>query len=221
MPRLRSAISLGTRRPAIATDGEPRQSLDREPWQSFERELRSHGVEPQPPLDREPWQSSEAERTRSRARTQTVYRERYWAPRRNALHQLERELRDLCSELGISASVSGRIKAFDSICRKIQIRQVAYQSIFDLAGIRVIVCNTADCYRLLDCVHRKYRPVPGHERDYIAQPKSNGYRSLHTTVLNSESIPVEIQVRTFEMDQQAVHGRAAVRSWVEGRVGPM
>lgn len=132
---------------------------------------------------------------------------------RDALRQVQDELQHLCRELEIQATVSARIKDIESICRKMRIRHITYRAIFDLAGVRAIVSSSAECYRLLDGVHRSFMQVPGHVHDYIARPKVNGYRSLHTTVLNPEGIAIEVQLRTPDMDRQATHGCGALRSY--------
>jgi (p)ppGpp synthase/HD superfamily hydrolase len=159
------------------------------------------------------WQAFSIALARSRRDARKMHSVQHGARLRDALRQVQDELQHLCRELEIQATVSARIKDMDSICRKMRLRQITYRSIFDLAGVRAIVSSSAECYRLLASVHRSFTHVPGHVRDYIARPKVNGYRSLHTTVLNREGIPIEVQLRTPDMDRQAIHGRGALRSY--------
>lgn len=159
------------------------------------------------------WRSFSTALARSRTNARKMHSEQHVARLRDALRQVQDELQHLCRELEIQATVSARIKDIDSICRKMRLRHITYRSIFDLAGVRAVVSSSAECYRLLASVHRRFTQVPGHVRDYIACPKVNGYRSLHTTVLNGEGIAIEVQLRTTDMDRQAIHGRGALRSY--------
>lgn len=129
--------------------------------------------------------------------------------RMDALIQMVNELRHLANSEGVSAKLSGRIKSFESTRRKMVNRQIAYCDVFDLVGVRVVVESIEHCYRLLDCVHRQYTQVTGHERDYIANPKTNGYQSLHTTVRDPNGVSIEVQLRTSSMQERSEVGPAS------------
>jgi GTP diphosphokinase / guanosine-3',5'-bis(diphosphate) 3'-diphosphatase len=118
--------------------------------------------------------------------------------------ELEREL----AKAGIAAEVSARTKHIYSIWRKMKRKEVSFEQIYDVYGFRVIVENEAYCYFALGIVHSLWHPIPGEFDDYIANPKNNMYRSLHTAVL-SKGRPMEVQIRTQEMHQVAEYGIAA------------
>ena len=126
----------------------------------------------------------------------------------------------LKQELGkdnIIATVYGRAKHLDSIYRKIRVRKVPFEEIFDLFAIRVIVNNERECYHALGIIHSMWKPVANRFHDYIANPKPNGYRSLHTTVFGPDGKRVEIQIRTHQMHYVAENGIAAHWLYKEGR----
>lgn len=111
-------------------------------------------------------------------------------------------------ELEIHASISGRAKHFYSIYKKMLRDHKDIGEIYDLSAVRILVDNVEDCYKVLGVIHAKWRPIPGRFKDYIAVPKSNGYRSLHTTVM-ALGYPLEIQIRTFAMHKISEYGVAA------------
>ncbi len=110
---------------------------------------------------------------------------------------------------GISAKVIGREKHLYSIYRKMKTKRKSFKEIMDLYAFRIIVDTVDDCYRSLGLVHSLYKPIPGEFNDYIAIPKSNGYQSLHTALKGMHGVPIEIQVRTREMEDMANSGIAA------------
>ncbi|MTE24046.1 bifunctional (p)ppGpp synthetase/guanosine-3',5'-bis(diphosphate) 3'-pyrophosphohydrolase [Microbacterium sp. ZXX196] len=116
--------------------------------------------------------------------------------------------RDL-AELRIRGTVSGRPKQLYSVYQKMVVRGREFDDIYDLIGIRTIVQTVRDCYAVLGAIHARWTPLPGRFKDYIATPKFNLYRSLHTTVIGPGGRTVEIQIRTQEMHQQAEYGVAA------------
>ena len=111
-------------------------------------------------------------------------------------------------ELEIHASISGRAKHFYSIYKKMMRDHKEINEIYDLSAVRILVDDVKDCYNVLGVIHSKWRPIPGRFKDYIAMPKSNGYRSLHTTVM-ALGYPLEIQIRTFAMHKISEYGVAA------------
>ena len=106
-------------------------------------------------------------------------------------------------------SVLGRQKHIYSIYQKMRHKRLSLGEIMDIYGLRIIVKNMDDCYRALGAVHNVFKPVPGKFKDYIAIPKINGYQSLHTILFGPEGMPIEIQIRTEEMDTYAENGIAA------------
>ncbi len=121
-----------------------------------------------------------------------------------AVRQIEEDFDDL----DIHASISGRAKHFYSIYKKMIRDHKEIGGIYDLFAVRILVDTIKDCYNVLGIIHAKWKPIPGRFKDYIAMPKSNGYRSLHTTVM-ALGYPLEIQIRTFEMHQISEYGIAA------------
>lgn len=105
--------------------------------------------------------------------------------------------------------IIGREKHLYSLYKKMRIKDLSLAEIMDVYALRVIVSSVDDCYRALGVVHSLYKPVHGRFKDYIAVPKANGYQSLHTTVLGTHAVPVEVQIRTVEMDHMAENGIAA------------
>tara|TARA_B100000959_G_scaffold67560_1_gene71628 strand:- start:303 stop:2462 length:2160 start_codon:yes stop_codon:yes gene_type:complete len=109
----------------------------------------------------------------------------------------------------LSSDVIAREKHVHGIYKKMKQREIKFSEINDIFGVRVICSSTDDCYRSLGVIHNLYTPVPGRFKDYIAIPKSNGYQSLHTSILGPHGLPIEIQIRTQEMDILAQSGIAS------------
>ena len=119
-------------------------------------------------------------------------------------------------KLGISAELAGRPKHIFSIHRKMQSKNVPFEKLYDIRAIRVLVDNVADCYAVLGLAHDRWQPIQGEFDDYIAQPKANNYRSLHTAVIGPEEKTLEVQIRTREMHTASEHGVAAHWRYKEG-----
>lgn len=130
---------------------------------------------------------------------------------------MERLNQELTSD-GIKFEISGRAKNLYSIYKKMIAEDKGLPEVFDLHAVRVLVEDIPTCYRVLGFVHSMWKPLPGRIKDYIAVPKSNGYQSLHTTVIGPWGNPVEIQIRTYQMHQDAEFGIAAHWKYKEGKV---
>jgi len=117
---------------------------------------------------------------------------------------------------GVTAEVFGRAKKPFSIWRKMQEKELAFSRLSDIYGFRVITETDDDCYRVLGAIHQRWKSVPGRFKDYISQPKSNGYRSIHTTVSGRDGKRVEVQIRTRQMHDVAESGVAAHWSYRDG-----
>ncbi len=127
--------------------------------------------------------------------------------------------RDMIGELertGVEAEVFGRAKKPYSIWRKMQEKEMGFSRLSDIYGFRVLTDSEEDCYRALGAIHQRWRAIPGRFKDYISQPKSNGYRSIHTAVLGRDGKRVEVQIRTHEMHAVAETGVAAHWSYRDG-----
>ena len=135
------------------------------------------------------------------------------------IRQVIERLQASCRDHGIEARISGRPKHIYSIWKKMQRKRVDFNQIFDVRAVRVLVDTVPQCYEVLGMVHGAWQPVPGEFDDYIAHPKPNGYRSLHTAVIGEDGKPLEVQIRTFEMHEHAERGVAAHWRYKEGGKG--
>jgi len=153
---------------------------------------------------------------RSRALKSAVKQAR--GNRKEIINNILEEIVARLGEVGIQAEVTGREKHLYSIYRKMQNKELMFNEVMDIYAFRVIVGDKIDdCYRALGAVHNLFKPVESRFKDYIAIPKTNGYQSLHTSLIGPHGIPVEIQIRTHDMDQMADKGVAA--HWLYKQAG--
>ncbi|MCY1489718.1 Bifunctional (p)ppGpp synthase/hydrolase SpoT [compost metagenome] len=154
--------------------------------------------------------------------------------RKEIVNKIEESLTNCLRREGMEGEVIGREKHLYSIYKKMRGKRRAFNEIMDVYAFRIIVDKVDTCYRVLGAVHNLYKPLPGRFKDYIAIPKANGYQSLHTTLFGMHGVPIEIQIRTREMEEMANHGiaahwlyksaddesfkgtRARARQWVKG-----
>jgi GTP pyrophosphokinase len=128
---------------------------------------------------------------------------------RQFVKNISEKLKQALKETGLTATVIGRKKHLYSIYRKMETKKRSMADIADVFGFRVIVDSVDECYRVLGVVHQIYKPMPGRFKDYIAIPRINGYQSLHTSLFGPSGTPIEVQIRTSEMDRVAETGVAA------------
>ncbi|MCL5071694.1 MAG: bifunctional (p)ppGpp synthetase/guanosine-3',5'-bis(diphosphate) 3'-pyrophosphohydrolase, partial [Actinobacteria bacterium] len=138
--------------------------------------------------------------------------------RKELIDEAIETVKEKLSEVGIYAEISGRVKNYYSIYNKLTIQNKTFENIYDLIAIRIIVNDVKSCYGVLGIIHSIWKPVPGRFKDYIANPKFNMYQSLHTTVIGKKGVPIEIQIRTFEMHKISEYGIAAHYKYKEGDV---
>lgn len=136
--------------------------------------------------------------------------------RKEMIQKILSEIEGRLTEAGIECHVNGREKHLYSIYRKMHLKEQRFHSIMDIYAFRVIVKDVDTCYRVLGQAHSLYKPRPGRVKDYIAIPKANGYQSLHTSLIGPHGVPVEVQIRTEDMDQMAEMGVAAHWAYKEG-----
>ena len=126
------------------------------------------------------------------------------------------QLKDLLAQQELNASVQGRVKHIVSIWRKMQRKNLEFHELFDVRAVRILVDSVADCYAVLGVVHTTWQHIPAEFDDYIANPKENGYQSLHTAVVADDGKIVEVQIRTFEMHENSELGVASHWRYKEG-----
>jgi GTP pyrophosphokinase len=138
------------------------------------------------------------------------------ADRERYIASIIEELAGMLAEAGIKAEITGRPKHIYSIWKKMQRKHLGFEQVFDVRAVRVLTDSVADCYAALGLVHGRWPYIPGEFDDYIATPKGNDYRSLHTAVIGPGKVPVEVQIRTHEMHEHAELGVAAHWRYKEG-----
>src|SRR5690554_2086224 len=129
--------------------------------------------------------------------------------RKEIVNKIQESLEHCLEREGLPGEVSGRQKHLYSIYRKMRGKRKAFNEIMDVYAFCIVVDKVDTCYRVLGAVHNLYKPFPGRFKDYIAIPKANGYQSLHTTLFGMHGVPIEIQIRTREMEELANNGIAA------------
>ena len=139
---------------------------------------------------------------------------------RRAVIVLKETLEKKLREAGVSAiAIEGRTKRLFSVWRKMQRQNLSLDEVYDLVAVRVVTGSARDCYVVLGIIHQTWKPVIGRFKDFIAVPRPNGYRSLHTSVVSDKGFPFEVQIRTEQMHRVAEDGIAAHWKYKEGRVG--
>ncbi len=144
---------------------------------------------------------------RSERITRAVKRAR--GNRKEIVSQIQTALVDYLKEEGLPGRVIGREKHINSIYQKMRAQNKSFNEIMDVYAFRMVTDSVDNCYRILGAVHNLYKPVEGRFKDYIAIPKANGYQSLHTTLFGMHGVPIEIQIRTEDMEEMANNGIAA------------
>ena len=129
--------------------------------------------------------------------------------RKEIVNKIQESITQCLEREGLPGEVSGREKHLYSIYKKMRGKRKAFNEIMDVYAFRITVDKVDTCYRVLGAVHNLYKPFPGRFKDYIAIPKANGYQSLHTTLFGLHGVPIEIQIRTREMEELANNGIAA------------
>ncbi len=129
--------------------------------------------------------------------------------RKEVINKIDAGLVARLEELGIKAEVRSRKKNLYSLYNKMRVKHLSFDKVFDVYALRVIVDTVDECYRVLGIAHNLFKPIPGRFKDYIAIPKSNGYQALHTAMYGPHGIPMELQIRTTDMDKFAESGIAA------------
>lgn len=134
------------------------------------------------------------------------------------LMNAKNQVSDKLKQMGIDFSIQGRVKSTYSIYKKMFHQNKSFDEIYDFYAIRVIVNTEIECYTVLGVIHEMFNLMPGRFKDYISTPKPNMYRSLHTTVIGRQGIPIEVQIRTWEMHEVAEYGIAAHWKYKTGDV---
>lgn len=136
--------------------------------------------------------------------------------RKEMIQKIHAEIEGRLRDVAINAKVVGREKNLFSVYNKMKNKEQRFHTIMDLYAFRVIVDDLDTCYRVLGQMHHLYKPRPARMKDYIAVPKANGYQSLHTSLIGPHGVPIEVQIRTEDMDQMADKGVAAHWAYKEG-----
>ena len=135
------------------------------------------------------------------------------------IEQFLSSLQTAVNQAGIQCDVAGRPKHIYSIYKKMVKKKLNFDGLYDIRAVRVLVNSVSECYTTLGIVHSLWQPIPGEFDDYIANPKGNGYKSLHTVIVGPEDKGIEVQIRTYEMHEFNEFGVAAHWRYKEGGKG--
>lgn len=135
------------------------------------------------------------------------------------LDNIMRRIKERMAAENMQIYLEGRVKSIYGIYRKVYIQGKSFEEIYDIYAVRIIVDTVIDCYNILGIIHDMFTPIPNRFKDYISTPKPNMYQSLHTTVIDKEGVPFEIQIRTWEMHHTAEYGIAAHWKYKAGMQG--
>lgn len=135
------------------------------------------------------------------------------------LEDIKGKIRDRLSAEYTDIYIDGRVKSVYGIYRKVFMQGRAFEEIFDIYAVRIIVDSVSECYNILGIIHDLFRPIPNRFKDYISTPKPNMYQSLHTTMIDKEGLPFEVQIRTWDMHHTAEYGIAAHWKYKAGITG--
>ncbi|MGI5966580.1 MULTISPECIES: RelA/SpoT family protein [Anaerotruncus] len=141
------------------------------------------------------------------------------ADRLHFLEKIKQKIRERLESEYSDVYIDGRVKSVYGIYRKVYIQGKSFEEIFDVYAVRIIVDSVFECYNILGIIHDLFRPIPNRFKDYISTPKPNMYQSLHTTVIDKEAIPFEVQIRTWDMHHTAEYGIAAHWKYKAGITG--
>jgi len=136
--------------------------------------------------------------------------------RKEIFQTIESAIKERLKAANIKAEVKHRRKNIHSIYRKMKEKKISFSQLTDVYGVRILCKTVDDCYRVLGVMHNLYKPIPGKFKDYLAIPKANGYQSLHSSLFGPHGVPIEVQIRTFEMERFAHSGIAAHWLYKEG-----
>ena len=125
------------------------------------------------------------------------------------LKKIESSIKEKLNEYELNSQVSGRIKHLYGIFKKMKTQSKSLDQVLDVYAFKITTNSVMDCYKALGILHNSFKPIEGRFKDYIAIPKSNSYQSIHTGIITFDGLPIEVQIRTNDMDELAEYGIAA------------